>query len=514
MSADLLTSQPISLDLNALNADVQRIKYMRDPVSWIDDDLGEFMWSKQKDIIRSIANNRRTAVMSCHTIGKSHVAARAVAWWIKNHAPGTAYVITSAGRGTQVKTVLWRYIGRVHAENGLPGRVNMTEWHMDILHSNGKTNEEIVAMGRKPADLDPGAFSGIHAEYVLVIFDEACAMHELLWDYADTLISNESSKFLAIGNPDDPTSEFASVCSPNSGWNVIRISAFDCPAYTGEAVPEYVAKSLISPIWVEEKRKKWGEKNPLWFSKIEALFPESGTDGLIPLAWIHRAQELDLSGSLDDDSRVEMGVDVGAGGDESIVCVRKGYRCRIVREDKEPNTMTTLGNVISDARECQSNLTKVDYIGIGRGIVDKCKLDFKGGRMNWDHCWDVKKMRNYLPIIGITVSWTADYPEEYINLRAQIFWGLRQLFEENLIDIDPEDDDLAAQLVSLKYRRTAAGKMQISPKTRVSKAKAGNELEVLLASPNRADALGLCCMPEPKGKYRSMSRKPRKGKRR
>ena len=51
------------------------------------------------------------------------------------------------------------------------------------------------------------------------------------------LVTNESSRVLAIGNPDDPTTHFARICSPGTDWHTLKTAAFDTPAYTGEPVP-------------------------------------------------------------------------------------------------------------------------------------------------------------------------------------------------------------------------------------------------------------------------------------
>lgn len=41
------------------------------------------------------------------------------------------------------------------------------------------------------------------------------------------------SLLLAIVNPTDPLSHFATVCKPGSDWHVIRVGAFDTPVFTG-----------------------------------------------------------------------------------------------------------------------------------------------------------------------------------------------------------------------------------------------------------------------------------------
>lgn len=443
-----------------------RAAWKADPVSWIRDRLGEHIWSKQRAIIESVRDHRRTAVQSCHSSGKSWTAARIVAWWLASHEPGEAFVVTSAPTGRQVRAILWREIGRAHAAGRLDGRLNLTEWWLKASAGN----EELVAFGQKPADMDPSAFQGIHARAVLVIFDEACGIPEPLWIAADTLIANEESRFLAIGNPDDPTAEFAAVCAPGSGWNVITVSAFDTPNMTGEAVPDRLRHVLISPMWVEEKRAKWGETNPLYISKVLGQFPESAQDGLIPLSWIRAAQERELPPS----DPVELGVDVGGGGDRSVIAVRRGPVVRVIRRDQTPNTMHTYGNVLGTLRDERAHRAKVDEVGIGRGMVDLARDQ---GRTD---------------VVGVNVGQSAKESEAFQNLRAEGYWALRERFQQGEIDIDPADDDLAAQLASLRFKRsTNGGRIQIESKDEMKRRG--------LSSPDDADAVMLAFIdpPEP-----------------
>jgi hypothetical protein len=120
--------------------------------------------------------------------------------------PGEAFVVTTAPTFPQVKFILWKEIARAHKKGRLPGRTNQVEWWIE---------GEIVAYGRKPDDLDMAAFQGIHARRVLVVVDEACGVAPAIWNGgAETLITNDESHILAIGNPDDPATYFAQICKP------------------------------------------------------------------------------------------------------------------------------------------------------------------------------------------------------------------------------------------------------------------------------------------------------------
>jgi hypothetical protein len=467
-------------DLSGLTSELERLVWLEDPVAFVNECCNEFLWSKQQEICESVRDNRRTAVHSCHESGKSFLAARIAAWWIRCHKAGEAFVVSSAPTGRQVRTILWREIGRIHAKAGLPGRTNQTEWMLEITHPNGNVNEEIVAFGMKPDDMSPTAFQGIHAKYVLVIFDEACGIATALWDAADSLVANDFSRMLAIGNPDDPETEFGEVCKPGSDWNVIGISAYDTPNFTGERVPEDLKPLLVGPLWVSEKKKKWGEDNPLFISKVLGDFPQTTTDGLIPLKWIRAAQERELKPGLPN----ELGVDIGGGGDPNIIAHRRGPVVRILRKDVEPDTMKTAGHIIQALRKTDADCAKIDVIGIGRGVVDR-------GR-------ELKK-----PFIGVNV---AERPlsrartraerkvgkrpdQEFANLKAEGYWNLRTLFQDGTIDIDPLDEDLAAQLAALKYDANSRGETII-----IGKKELREEID---RSPDEAEAVMLAFIKPP-----------------
>ena len=95
---------------------------------------------------------------------------------------------------------------------------------------------------------------------MLVVIDEGSGVPRLLYDAVDSLATNRLARVLAIGNPDDPASQFANICKPGSGWNVIPISVFDTPAFTGESVPEALLDLLPSAEWVEERKARWGRE--------------------------------------------------------------------------------------------------------------------------------------------------------------------------------------------------------------------------------------------------------------
>lgn len=444
--------------------------HTHDPAGWMHDRLGRCLWSKQVEILESVRDHRMTAVKSCHGPGKSFTGSGATSWWLDIHELGSAFAITTAPSWPQVEAILWREIRRRHTEGKLSGRITLDcQWHMGAAGSKrGDSTEEMIAMGRKPADYDEDTFQGIHARYLLALLDEACGVPESLWNSVLSLVTNENTRVLALGNPDDPNSRFAKVCAPGSGWNVISISVYDTPLFSGETncavcgnpLPEDMLESLVSPLWVEDRRRDWGEGSPMWTSKVLGEFPDTSDEYLISPALVAKAQEADLPGL----SFGRFALDVARfGEDKSVVYRNRDGVVRFVESWAKQDTMSTVGRAGNILKKfpTQRPPMNVDIIGVGAGVFDRLReLRFNVG-----------------PYQG---SQRAINPAKFKNRRAESWWTFRSMMEEGLIDLDPKDETLAAQLTSVKYGIDSSGRIFIESKDDI-RARG-------LPSPDHADA--------------------------
>lgn len=441
-------------------ADAQR--WREDGSAWVRERLDEHVWSKQDEVLAGIRDHRRTAVRSCHGVGKSHIASRAVAWWLDTNRPGEAFVVTTAPTFAQVRAILWRYIRQAHRKGALSGRVNQTEWSID---------GELVAFGRKPADHDEGAFQGIHAKHVLVILDEACGIPEDLWIAADALTTNPGCRMLAIGNPDNSSSHFARVCKPTSMWHQIGISAYDSPNFTGEQVPTELAELLIHPDWAEEKRLEWGEDNPIYRAKVLGEFSADDPGKVVRFSDVASCRmPQDTPRTAVELLPIELGVDVGGGGDETVIRERRGpVAGREWRErSDQPNTIAPL--VLRAIRETGATRVKIDSTGIGWGLVGELvNLGATGAHQ--------------AVIVGVNAAEASLEPEVYKNARAAMWWMARLHSQERTWDLSTMEnaDATVAQLLEPGWLLDLQGRIQVEKKEDV--------IERLGRSPDNADAL-------------------------
>jgi hypothetical protein len=447
--------------------DPPNLRWQHDPVAWATERAGLELWSKQREILESIRDNTNTAVHSCHSTGKSYLSAVATAWWIDVHPAGSARVVTTAPTGAQVDAVLWYEIGRLHKRIGLRGICNLRSWYV---------GKQLVAMGRKPPDHQEAAFQGMHAKFLLVIYDEAFGIPKNLWDEGTSLASNQYSRQLAIGNPDGP-GIFEDKCKPGSTWHVIHIGSKHTPNFTGEKVSVNLAENLISKQWVKERALEWGEDSALFQSKCDGTFPQGADpNAVVPHVWVARCRLLDLP---EDENEVEAGIDVGAGADRTVIRERRGMRAG--REEKfiDKDPMRTVGKLVEKINEWGVQRVKVDVTGIGWAL---------GGRLrelSTKHNYNKKDTTHSAEVVRVNFGERPSPGNErkFLNRRAEIYWMIgRELSRLEQWDLTQVDDDVVHELTASRYEiLDSYGKIKIELKKKV--------IERLRVSPDRAEAL-------------------------
>lgn len=443
------------------------------PEEWVTNILGDNIWEQQKTVLKSVRDNPRTAVRSCHGAGKSFISSRTAIWFLESF-PFSA-VVTTAPTFRQVKKILWQEIGKAYATKNpkLKGKPLLTE--VEIAkgwHAFGFSTK------------DPNAFQGIHAKYVLVIFDEASGIPSPIWDAADGVLSNEFARFLAIGNPTDPASLFAREFR-DVETSKIYISAFDTPNFTTFGITEEDMENktwkekltgplpypaLVSPSWVADKHRRWGKHSAMYVSRVLGKFPEEGTDTLITLASLENATRVEPN----EQGRNEFGVDCAYfGSDSNVVYHLKGNTLTYLDHWGGQDTQASAARVIALARIHKPNKIKVDAIGYGAGVVDKIIADG-------------------FPGVRITVSESPtveDEDELFLNQRAEFAWGLREMLRKGELFISEDNEQLFAESSSVKYIYTGKGKIQLEDKAAMKKR--------LGFSPDFFDAAVLAVCPDP-----------------
>ena len=199
----------------------------RDPVGFCRKILNFARWSKQREILESVRDHKRTAVRSGHGVGKTAISARAALWFMAAHP--YSRVITTAPTWSQVKEQFWREIHVAHsrADAFFDGQLDDTrlelgpDWFMLGISTDR-----------------PERFAGHHAEHLLLVVDEASGVSEDIFEAAETFLTSPGAKVLMIGNPTVNSGTFhAAFHRDRADWSRISISALDSPASAASRSP-------------------------------------------------------------------------------------------------------------------------------------------------------------------------------------------------------------------------------------------------------------------------------------
>lgn len=476
------------------------MRWEDDPVGFVESGLGERLWSRQRQILESVRDNKRTAVPACHANGKSHLAARAIAWWICVHPVGTAMAVTTATTFRQVRAILWSHVRRVHARHGLVGHTTQIEWRID---------NELVAYGFSPRDTDETAVQGIHAPHLLVVVDEAGGISSTLGHALESIMTGGHTRLLAIGNPptDMEDSWFERACHNQNGlWTVLPVSAYDTPNFTGEdtgqclscppEVPPHDIKThLVDHEWVDDVIAEFGESSAFVEARVHARFPRSAPNKVLPLAWVEAALENDRPAEGAD---IRLGVDIAAdGGDEFVIARADGFRVTVRHKSSgsaNQNAVDVAGVILQHIREAEQDRlerrlsapvrVKIDTIGVGWGVV--------GILQRWRD-----EQRHESLVIPVNVAERAGEAAKFTNQRAEMWWNARTLFQprttqsgDPTIDVHVDvDRRTVAQLTAPLYKSDSAGRIKIESKADMKRRGT--------SSPDRAEAVLLALYEPP-----------------
>jgi phage terminase large subunit len=444
----------------------QVLEAIKDPVEFAELLLGQDLWSKQREILESVGRHPRTAVKACHASGKTFTAASVVLWWITHRRDAIA--ITTAPTWTQVEEVLWKEI-RSAVRGACISYPKPTASCLNL--GPGR-----YAMGL--ATNEGVRFQGFHGS-VLVVLDEAPGIRPEIWEAIESLRAGGDVRVLALGNPTVASGPFyEAFADQRTGWNTITISAFDTPNLEGLTVESLatlpaeelggeVHPYLTSRRWVREKYAEWGPGHPLWQARVLGQFPQQGDGALISLAWLEAAQRRVVA--VPEDTALDAGVDVAEGGEnETVLVVCQGGQ---IVEKRAWAKADPRGEVAAALRPYRERLRRVNVDKVGVGAYFTKHLQDLG-----------------YPVYGINVGVAARHSQRFANLKAELYWGLRERFE--LGEIGGLDDKAVGQLAAVRYDLNARGQVVIESKEAMRKRG--------VKSPDHAEAI-LLAFAEPPG---------------
>jgi hypothetical protein len=439
----------LSVDPEQARIDHKMRYWQATPNRFIQGYLRANLWKKQQDIVDSVFKNVRTSVKACHASGKTYVAAAIGLAFVTRFKE--AVVVTTAPTWPQVEKLLWGEAHKLIRQSCYPfPKPLQTELRLG-------PKRYMYGMSTSVEKQDEGVKSqGIHAENVLIIIDEAPGVDPKLHESMEAALSSGNAHILEIGNPTIPSGPFADTFGRHrSMWNTFTISAFDTPNLMGLTIedllrmerddPDELGRNpvsyLISRKWVLDQYKKYGEHGLFYVSRVMGNFPEQSEDSLFSIARLEAGRVVKEHVST---SGLVGGLDVaGPGEADTVLVLRDGPNIVHKRAFHEQDARGAVASELNGfGKERISNLN-VDTAGIGWYMY--CHLN----ELGW-------------PCTAVNVGETSSDTEKYVNLKAELYWGLADRVREG--DIGGLDDEQIQQLSTIRYEHTARGQVKIESK--------------------------------------------------
>ena len=420
--------------------------------SWGEGDLAEFdgpdTWQTEQLIRVGQAfkddpeTTIREVTASGHGIGKSCEVAWIILWAMSTR-PHLNGVIT-ANTTTQLSTKTWRELALWHKRS-----INEHWFKWTATKFFHVSHPETWFCAAIPnTEHNSEAFAGLHARHVLLLYDEASGIPDVIWEVSEGAMTTPRAMWFVYGNPTKNTGRFRECfASDSSRWHTSQIDSRTCKMTNKKELAE----------WIET----YGEDSDFVRVRIKGTFPRAGNVQFIGSDLVDYAMKNECPYEAHMTMPLILAVDVARfGDDKSVALLRQGRKVLRIWKFRELNTMQLSTEVSAIIREVRPQAVFVDVIGVGAGVVDRLRM------LNHE-------------VIEVNAGLGPDDVKTYYNKRAEM-WGRMKHWLLQGADI-PYDTELKKALIGIEYGYDEKERIRLERKSDM-KARG-------LDSPDEGDAL-------------------------
>ena len=419
----------------------------------------------------------RIAVRSGHGIGKG-----ALSSWLIDHFISTRVepqIVVTANTKPQLETKTWRELAKwtSMAKNSYWYKHTATAHYYTLDPAKEFTwRANAIPWNKDRSE----AFAGTHDRAVLILMDEASAIHDTIWEVTEGAMTTENCVHIALGNPTLNSGAFHECFESDYS----AIYAFDGPTdadgmLVGE--PRCVKIKEGNGRWIcfevdsrfakmsnkDEVRgqiEKYGIESDFCRVRVRGKPPRGSTLILIsPYLFEESCQRSITDRDFYSEPKI-MGVDPSEGGtDVASICRRQGLAVSPFKTfSTRPERLAEV--VIREIEDWQPDAVFLDETGAGNTIryileqrgYSKILYCVRGGNRPWE-------------------------PQNYYNLRTEMYCLLKDWMEKG--GGLPQDQELKEELCIHECALNQKDQYQLQDKREVHKN--------LGRSPNKADSLAL-----------------------
>lgn len=384
------------------------------------------------------------AVSSGHGIGKTAFVAWIIHWFISTRS--FPQIVVTANTGNQLHTKTWRELAKWHKMSIHADWFEHTATRF-FLKDHPKT---WFAAAIEQTEHNAQAFAGTHEKNVLMVFDEASTIPDIIWETAEGAMTTPGAMWLAMGNMTENTGRFRACFGRfRHRWKTWQIDSRRA---------KMANKAQIQK-WLED----WGEDSDFFRVRVRGLPPRTGSKQFISSDTILACQQYTAVGYENFPIRVTCDV-ARYGEDMTVIMVIQGRKILEIRKFREIDTMQCVSFIIETMNSYGSDQCLVDGVGVGAGVVDR-----------------LRSMG--VNVLDVQSGGRADDPAVYFNKRAEMWGRMRDALKEGF-EIPADERELADDLGGIEYSMDNPRQcIQLEPVAKMKKRG--------LPSPDVATALAL-----------------------
>lgn len=458
------------------------------PVQLVKDVFNATPEDYQGDMLMDIftPGKDRMAGKSAHGTGKTTLLSWA-GWAFLITRPLSRLVATAPVQA-QLRDVLWPEFSKWHA--CMPDQIrNM--WMLSSEHIRNRAHPNTwFGVGR--TSNKPENVQGFHNENLMFIIDEASAVPGPVFEVIEGALSDAGkaggdSKLIMMGNPNFSSGELFDAFGKNASMYSRYTLSGDAETAFGKRDGKVYVSNRVTQKYRDNISRKYG-KGTIYSVRVRGTFPEEDDTSVIPLAWAEAAKMVELPHFDMYADGVIIACDPARyGDDETTICViRKGHVIKLKAYSKKSTFETA--ELIDDECELWEELgipildIRVDEPGVGGGVIDILRRDkAKDGETNGGFGRAVTAYNGGKALVQGTDP--DDEIRTFLNRRARDYWKVRRLLEQGLCHLPEDDEELPAQMATLKYETMENQKIRVESK-KMLKARLGAG-----SSPDRSDVV-------------------------
>lgn len=298
---------------------------------------------------------------SGHGIGKSALVAWIILWAMAT-MPDTIGVVT-ANTENQLKTKTWVQVAYWYR---LFIGKHFFKLTATALFSADPEHDRTWRFDMVPwSERNTEAFAGLHnqGKRVVLIFDEASAIPDTIWEVAEGALTDKDTQILwgVFGNPTKNSGRFRECFAGGQFAHRWSASAIDSRTVT------LTNKEQIKR-WIDD----YGDDSDFVRVRVKGEFPRVDATSFIPLELARSAVNRTIEPQFD--LPLILGVDVGRFGDDpSVIYARRGRDGSSIPPEILPglSTMEVAAHVAAAFNLHRAAVVMVDTGGVGGGVYDR-----------------------------------------------------------------------------------------------------------------------------------------------